>query len=52
MNQEFVYKMMSLATKLNKFELALMLKCEICGPILRGADKNKYPKCKRHNLDT
>jgi len=48
MNQEFVKKMMELSLKLDKYQLALMKKCEICGPILMGANKNKYPICKRH----
>lgn len=42
-------KMFELALRLEKFDKARMLKCEICGPILRGADPSKYPACKRHN---
>lgn len=49
MNENFVKSMFELANKLEKFEYVLRLKCEICGPILRGADYRKYPKCKRHD---
>lgn len=42
-------KMFELAVKLQKFETARMLKCEICGPVLRGADPSKYPPCKKHD---
>lgn len=41
--------MFELANKMDKFEIALKLKCEICGPILKGDDPSRYPKCKRHN---
>jgi hypothetical protein len=48
MNKEFIEKMFKLNKQLNNYQLALMLKCEICGPIIRGADKSRYPKCKKH----
>lgn len=49
MNDVFFKEMFELSNKLKKYEHMLMLKCEICGPILRGADSTKYPKCKRHS---
>ena len=49
MEEEKVRAIFELASKMEKFELALRLKCEICGPILRGADPSKYPICKKHS---
>lgn len=48
MNDQFFKEMFGLSNKLNNYYFALMLKCEICGPVLRGADKSRYPECKRH----
>jgi rubrerythrin len=48
MEEYKVRRMLELANKLQKFEIALRLKCEICGPILRGDNPNRYPKCKKH----
>lgn len=47
MNEENVKAMFDLANKLDKYTMMLMLKCEICGPKLRGS-KGNYPVCKRH----
>jgi predicted Zn-ribbon and HTH transcriptional regulator len=42
-------KIMELSNRMNKLEMVLLLKCEICGPKLRGA-KGDYPaKCPRHD---
>jgi hypothetical protein len=49
MEESKVKAMFELAKKLDNFQLVLLKKCEICGPLLRGADKSKYPKCKKHN---
>jgi hypothetical protein len=48
MNADQARAMFELSDKLDNLEFVLRLKCEICGPILRGADKSKYPACKRH----
>ena len=40
-------RMFKLAGQLNKFELALRLKCEICRPKLLGHPGN-YPVCSKH----
>ena len=34
----------------DKLDNVLRLKCEICGPVLRGDDPKKYPQCKRHGI--
>jgi hypothetical protein len=47
MNEEKARAMLDLANKLNNFDYMLRLKCEVCGPKLRGTPGN-YPKCKRH----
>jgi hypothetical protein len=39
--------MFNLAKQLNRFELALRMKCEICRPKLLGHPGN-YPICKKH----
>lgn len=49
MEENKVRAMFELANKLDKLQLVLLKKCEVCGPILRGADKTRYPKCKRHD---
>lgn len=49
MEEKKVRAMFELANKLDKLQLVLLNKCEVCGPILRGADKSRYPKCKRHD---
>lgn len=48
MEEQKVRAIFDLANKMEKYDLMLRLKCEICGPILRGQDKTKYPKCKKH----
>lgn len=48
MEEKKVKAMFELAKKLDRFDIALRLKCEICGPILKGADASRYPQCKKH----
>ena len=42
-------EMFNLARQLDKFEIALRLKCEICRPKLLGHPGN-YPVCKKHEI--
>lgn len=51
MNDNFIKEMFELSNKLDRYHHMLRLKCEVCGPILRGADPKNYPKCKRHQKD-
>lgn len=48
MSSVFLKEMAILSNKLDRYYQVLLLKCEICGPILRGAKKDKYPECKKH----
>lgn len=50
MNEETVIKILALAHQMERFEIALRLKCEICRPKLMGYPGN-YPICKRHDID-
>jgi hypothetical protein len=47
MDKELTEELFSLANKLNRFEFALRMKCEICKPKLQGLPGN-YPKCEKH----
>ena len=51
MKEEQVRAMFELSNKIDNYEFVLKLKCEICGPILRGADASRYPVCKRHKKE-
>ena len=42
-----IERMFNLANQLNRFEVALRLKCEICRPKLLGHPGN-YPICNKH----
>lgn len=48
MNDIFLKEMAILSNKLDKYYAVLLSKCEICGPVMRGANKNNYPECKKH----
>ena len=37
------------ARQMDNFIYTLALKCEICGPQLRG-QRGKYPECKKHDI--
>jgi rubrerythrin len=50
MDEHKVKAMFALANKLDKLDNVLRLKCEICGPVLRGDDPKKYPQCKKHGV--
>jgi hypothetical protein len=50
MNEDKVKAMFALADKLDRLDNVLRLKCEICGPILRGSDPKRYPLCKKHGV--
>ena len=41
--------MLEKAQQLNNYAFALALKCEICGPKLKGYTGN-YPECKKHDI--
>lgn len=41
--------MLEMAQQLDNYALALALKCEICGPKLKGYTGN-YPECKKHDM--
>lgn len=49
MKEEKVQAMFELANKLDKLDYVLRLKCEICGPKMRGS-KGNYPDCKKHDV--
>ena len=42
-------KILEEAQRVNNFVFALALKCEICGPKLKGYVGN-YPECKKHDI--
>jgi hypothetical protein len=44
-----VEKIFERANKLDNFIFALALKCEICGPKLKGY-KGNYPECPKHDI--
>jgi len=48
MDEKKVRAIFELSHKMDRFEIALKLKCEICGPILRGSNPSRYPVCKKH----
>lgn len=41
--------MAKLKKQVDNYFFALALKCEICGPKLRGKP-GKYPECKKHDI--
>ena len=48
MNNNFA-KIMELSQKMNRFEMVLRMKCEICGPKLKGWPGNYPEKCPKHD---